>query len=69
MALIKNKVRSIMSYRRLSALELLSVENDVLEYKKLLNNLMLQKPQTFMNKFNTSQQSNQLLTSILTFAP
>lgn len=31
MALIKNKLRSTMSDRRLSALELLSVENDVLE--------------------------------------
>jgi hypothetical protein len=31
MALIKNKLRSTMSDRRLSALELLSVENDVLD--------------------------------------
>jgi len=30
MALIKNKLRSTMSDRRLSALELLSVKNDVL---------------------------------------
>ena len=31
MALIKNKLRSTMSDRRLSALELLSVDNDVLD--------------------------------------
>jgi len=37
MALIKNKLSSTMSDRRLSALELLSVENDV------LNKLLQQK--------------------------
>ena len=37
LALIKNKLRSTMSDRRLSALELLSVENDVLECVSFLD--------------------------------